>query len=104
MSNHTVILDPWTGTETDAFPGASTATPFDQKLHLILNVAVGGTNGYFPDAMKGKPWIDATLAARRDFWSARDEWYKTWPAKEERGMVVKSVRMYQLVEAGKKYI
>ncbi|ODQ49727.1 concanavalin A-like lectin/glucanase [Saitoella complicata NRRL Y-17804] len=100
--NNTVILDPWTG--TDALPDASNATPFDQEFYLILNVAVGGTNGYFPDTMKGKPWVDATATARRDFWSARDEWYKTWPAEEERGMIVKSVKMYQLVEAGKRYI
>ena len=23
--------------------------PFDQRMYLIINVAVGGTNGYFPD-------------------------------------------------------
>jgi len=25
------------------------AAPFNQEFYLILNVAVGGTNGYFPD-------------------------------------------------------
>ena len=32
------------------------AAPFNQKFHLILNVAVGGTNSYFPDGLGGKPW------------------------------------------------
>ena len=27
----------------------NTNAPFDQEFHIILNVAAGGTNGYFPD-------------------------------------------------------
>lgn len=29
--------------------------PFDQEFYLVINVAVGGINGFFPD-MRGKPW------------------------------------------------
>jgi len=34
------------------------ATPFDQDFFLILNVAVGGTNGWFPEAQGDKPWLN----------------------------------------------
>ena len=30
--------------------------PFNREFYLILNVAVGGTNGLFVDGMGGKPW------------------------------------------------
>jgi hypothetical protein len=34
------------------------AAPFDQRFYLSLDVAVGGTNGFFPDNAGGKPWLD----------------------------------------------
>lgn len=40
-SNGTHYQDPWGNTGRNN-------TPFDQPFYLILNVAVGGTNGYFP--------------------------------------------------------
>ncbi|GAO51469.1 hypothetical protein G7K_5569-t1 [Saitoella complicata NRRL Y-17804] len=95
--NSTLLDDPWSDS-------TSNAAPFDQDFYLILNVAVGGTNGYFSDNMKNKPWGDSTTTARRDFWAAKDEWYPTWPAVEDRGMVVKSVKMYQLTESQKVYL
>ena len=27
-------------------------------FYLIMNVAVGGTNGWFPDNIGDKPWLD----------------------------------------------
>jgi hypothetical protein len=30
------------------------------EFYLILNVAVGGTNGWFPDVQGDKPWLDAS--------------------------------------------
>ena len=30
-------------------------TPFDQEFYLIMNLAVGGTDGYFPDGVGNKP-------------------------------------------------
>jgi beta-glucanase (GH16 family) len=39
--NHSALFDPWSQT-------GKANTPFDQSFYLILNVAVGGTNGYFP--------------------------------------------------------
>jgi hypothetical protein len=32
-------------------------------FYLILDVAVGGTNGFFPDNVGGKPWVDSSLTA-----------------------------------------
>ncbi len=53
-------------------------TPFDQPFYLILNLAVGGTNGWFEDNVNGKPWLDASPNARKDFWQAKDRWFPTW--------------------------
>ncbi|KAF7552229.1 hypothetical protein G7Z17_g4475 [Cylindrodendrum hubeiense] len=44
--NGTVPSDPWSQT------GRSN-TPFDQPFYLILNIAVGSTNGWFPDKPPG---------------------------------------------------
>ncbi|KAF8589547.1 glycoside hydrolase family 16 protein [Ramaria rubella] len=76
--------------------GRGNAAPFDQKFFLIMNVAVGGTNGWFPDNIGGKPWLDGSQTAMRDFALAQDQWYPTWPADpEDRAMVVDYVKMWQ---------
>ncbi|SMR50583.1 unnamed protein product [Zymoseptoria tritici ST99CH_1E4] len=85
-ANGTRIVDPWSQT-------GRPSTPFDQDFYLILNVAVGGTNGWFDDGVKQKPWVDSSDTAPHDFWNARDSWYPTWEKKGE--MIVKSVKMYQ---------
>jgi beta-glucanase (GH16 family) len=50
--NHSALHDPWSQT-------GNRNTPFDQDFYLILNVAVGGTNGYFTyvDLPSCKAWI-----------------------------------------------
>ena len=83
--NGTAISDPWTG--------GNDATPFDQDFYLILNVAVGGKNGWFQDGVAGKPWVDAADNARLEFWNAQNQWYPTW--KENGQMIVKSVKIWQ---------
>ena len=40
--------------------GGSAAAPFDQSFYLILDLAVGGTSGWFPDGVGGKPWLDGS--------------------------------------------
>lgn len=67
-------------------------TPFDHPFYLILNVAVGGTNGWFEDNKSGKPWLDASPNARIDFWNARSQWYPTWTEPE---MQISKVMMWQ---------
>jgi len=81
--------DPWSQT-------GRYNTPFDQDFYLILNVAVGGTGGYFADSVGGKPWVDwGSATAARDFWSANATWLPTWGVGEDRGMTVKSVKMWE---------
>ena len=83
-------------------------------FYLILDVAVGGTNGWFPDSVGDKPWLDQSssawnpftptiqradnvAAAMYDFARAQDTWYATWPTDtRQRGMAVDYVKMWQL--------
>ena len=30
------------------------------EFYLIMNVAVGGTNGWFPEAQGNKPWLNGS--------------------------------------------
>ncbi|KAK3075863.1 hypothetical protein LTR53_000436 [Teratosphaeriaceae sp. CCFEE 6253] len=85
--NKSALADPWSQTGSDN-------TPFDQSFYLILNVAVGGTNGYFEDGVGNKPWGDASLTAPGEFWQASPIWLPTWGEGDKRGMTVKSVKMY----------
>ena len=84
-ANGTRLVDPWSQTGRDS-------TPFDQDFYLILNVAVGGTNGWFEDGVMGKPWVDASPTAKRDFWDSRHQWYPSWEKAGQ--MEVKSVKMW----------
>ena len=85
-ANGTRLVDPWSQTGRDS-------TPFDQSFYLILNVAVGGTNNWFEDGVDGKPWVDASPTAKKDFWNARDSWWPTW--KEAGQMEIQSVKIWQ---------
>ncbi|EMC94585.1 glycoside hydrolase family 16 protein [Baudoinia panamericana UAMH 10762] len=85
-TNGTRLVDPWSQTGHDS-------TPFDQDFYLILNVAVGSTNGWFDDGVASKPWVDASPSAKHDFWNARNQWYPTWQKSGE--MIIKSVKMWQ---------
>ena len=70
-SNGTRLVDVWSQT-------GRPNTPFDQEFYLIINLAVGGTNGWFQDGNSNKPWLDQSPNARKDFWNARDTWLSTW--------------------------
>lgn len=84
-ANGTQVIDTWSQTGRDN-------TPFDEPFYLILNVAVGGTNGWFQDGVDGKPWRDGSPLAKRDFWDSRDQWYPTWTQPQ---MEVSRVVMWQ---------
>lgn len=84
--NGTRYIDPWAKT-------GRRNTPFDQEFYLIMNVAVGGTNGWFQNGKDGKPWVDGSKTERRDFWDKREEWLPTW--KDGGAMKIKSVKMWQ---------
>lgn len=82
-----VLENPWVN--------GTNAAPFDQAFYLIMNVAVGGTNGWFPDGPE-KPWLDGSGTAPLDFLRAQDQWYSTWPQDTYgRAMVIDSVKMWE---------
>ncbi|KAJ7202651.1 concanavalin A-like lectin/glucanase domain-containing protein, partial [Mycena pura] len=82
-----VLENPWVN--------GTKAAPFDQPFYLIMNVAVGGTNGWFPDGPE-KPWLDGSATAPRDFLQAQNKWYPSWPQNLfNRAMVVDSVKMWE---------
>ncbi|KAK0634115.1 beta-1,3-glucan-binding protein [Immersiella caudata] len=83
--NGTRIQDPWGHT-------GRYNTPFDQPFFLILNLAVGGTNGWFEDNTSEKPWLNASPNAKKDFWLAKDRWFPTWTQPQ---MEVSKVVMWQ---------
>lgn len=87
--NQSALHDPWSQT-------GRANTPFDEDFYLILNVAVGATNGFFRDGVGNKPWGDGSLMAPKEFWMAKDRWYPTWGEGDSRGMTVKSVKMWSL--------
>ncbi|KAJ7056830.1 glycoside hydrolase family 16 protein [Mycena amicta] len=69
---------------TNPWVNGTNATPFDQDFYLIMNVAVGGTNGWFPDG-QGEQAMDPMA-----------QWLPTWPENlEERAMAVDYVRMWK---------
>ncbi|KAF2864817.1 glycosyl hydrolase [Massariosphaeria phaeospora] len=86
--NESVVENPWSKT-------GNTNTPFDEKFYLILNVAVGSNNGWFYDGKFDKPWVDNGATAASDFYKAKDKWLPTWGTGNERGMTVKSVKMWR---------
>lgn len=89
--NGTYITDPW--------PVNNNIAPFDQEFYLILNVAVGGTNGFFPDNEGNKPWSNTqTSAAPSSFWSSVATWYPSWGTKKNRALIVDSVKIYKICD------
>lgn len=84
-----VLQNPWIN--------GTNATPFDQPFYLIINLAVGGTNGWFPDNAGNKPWLDNSPTAMLAFAQAQDTWYPTWGSDgESSSFVVDSVKMWEL--------
>ncbi|KAF8168640.1 hypothetical protein K438DRAFT_2024913 [Mycena galopus ATCC 62051] len=42
----------------------TSSTPFDQDFYLMMNVAVGSANGWFPYGQGNKPWLNEAGTAR----------------------------------------
>lgn len=85
-SNGSSLISPWE-------QSGVLSSPFDEDFYLILDVAVGGTNGWFEDGKSDKPWADTSKTARKDFWNSQSQWYPTW--KDNGQMIVRSVKMWQ---------
>ncbi|KAG8412867.1 hypothetical protein J3458_013300 [Metarhizium acridum] len=93
--NQTLLANPW------AMSNSTTGNaPFDQSFYLILSVAVGSKNGWFLDHVGDKPWIDGAKNAQWTFWDAAAKWLPTWGEGADRGMTVKSVKMWQAGQCG----
>lgn len=87
-----VVEDPW----STAY-GASAAAPFDQEFYLVIDLAAGGTSGWFPDNEGNKPWLDGSATAMRDFASAQSTWSATWPSSaDDRAFRIDYAKMWQL--------
>ncbi|OXA47082.1 beta-1,3-glucan-binding protein [Folsomia candida] len=81
------VHNPWTGADNPRM------APFDQEFYILLNVAVGGTNGFFPDDVQPpKPWRNDAGNAFAEFWAARNAWHPTW-AGENAAMQIDYVRI-----------
>ena len=67
--------NPWQGRGNNA--------PFDRRFYLAINLACGGTNGYFPDDVGGKPWNNTSPHAVNEFYDDKDQWHSTWTSPFE---------------------
>ncbi|PFH57822.1 hypothetical protein XA68_14529 [Ophiocordyceps unilateralis] len=89
-ANGTRLSNAWSRTGRDN-------TPFDHDFYLVINLAVGGTNGWFEDGKSDKPWLDRSPRAKKDFWNAREVWSKTWKQPQ---LEVSRVLMLQQCDGG----
>lgn len=55
----------------DIWGSSDFAAPFNQRFYLILSLAAGGTSGWFPDNVGGKPWADGDPGAMKAFAEAQ---------------------------------
>jgi hypothetical protein len=90
--------NPWKGETPNA--------PFNREFYLILNVAAGGTNSYFPDGQCGKTWNNNDPHAPNAFWNSRGAWYPSWnhPATHDAAMKIDSVKVWQFNQDGEEVL
>lgn len=89
--NGSVYENPWKNRPNNA--------PFDQPMYLVLNVAVGGTNGFFADNYPGKPWSNQSPNAVNQFYDAQGSWLPGWELTNQQhpsAMKIDYVKFYCL--------
>jgi len=88
------VFNPWHDQSLNA--------PFNKEFYFILNVAVGGTNSYFPDGQCGKPWTNGDPHAATTFWNARNQWFPSWnyPQTNDAAMKVDSIKVWEFTQDG----
>jgi beta-glucanase (GH16 family) len=69
--------NPWAGNGTNA--------PFNQPFYMILNTAIGGTNGFFPTNDWGN-------GGSTTFWANRSNWQSTWTQPD---LIIDYIHVYQ---------
>ena len=57
-----------------------------------MNLAVGGTVGYFKDGVGGKPWNNESPNAVTEFYNAKGNWWSTW--QEDSTLQIDSVNVW----------
>ncbi len=67
------MIDGWENPWRDRGPNA----PFDRRFYIVINLAVGGVTGFFPDGF-GKPWQNSEQNPINSFYDARNDWLTTW--------------------------
>ncbi|KAI0339324.1 concanavalin A-like lectin/glucanase [Trametopsis cervina] len=86
---------------TNIWDGQGASAPFNQEFFLILDLAAGGTSGWFPDGVGGKPWLDNSELAMVDFAKNQGTWEATWPSSaDDRAFRIDSVKMWKLKGSG----
>jgi beta-glucanase (GH16 family) len=93
---------PWNADTQNPWTAGTRLAPFDEPFFLLLDLSVGGLDGFFPDdgVNRGglmeyaKPWSnnDDYVEAMQKFYEARSGWSSTWNS-----MQVDFVRIYQKV-------
>mmetsp|Transcript_28502 Transcript_28502/g.69502 ORF Transcript_28502/g.69502 Transcript_28502/m.69502 type:complete len:486 (-) Transcript_28502:356-1813(-) len=83
---------------TNPWVGASKSAPFDQEFYLIFNLAIGGTagvgpQGFFPDGLGNKPWVNTESTSLSDFIEAQDDWMPSWTKNGTNGQIGESAAL-----------
>ena len=97
---------PWTKGTINPWIDGTNLAPFDKAFHLVLNVAIGGTNGFIPDGAINrdgvtkhqKPWnnSDSYELAMKKFYDSRINWLSTWNDEGDNAhMQIDYIRVYQ---------
>ncbi|WWC62746.1 uncharacterized protein I303_105343 [Kwoniella dejecticola CBS 10117] len=86
------LINPW-------LSSSENVAPFDQPFYLMIDLAIGSQDGWFPDGVGGKPWIDQSGSAMSDFWLAKTKWWDaSWKGNnakdEDRAFAIDSVKMW----------
>ena len=72
------LFNPWSS--------GSKMAPFDQEFYIIMNLAVGGNNGYFHQSHEpSAPWDNNEQdhgKVMKQFWDKRKEWLPTWERED----------------------
>ncbi len=79
------IHNPW--------ENGAVGAPFDKEFYIVMNLAVGGTTGYWPDGY-GKPWRNDDAHSVNSFYSARNAWEPTWKG-DDAALQVDYVHVWQ---------
>lgn len=84
--------------DTNPWSWGSKMAPFDKEFYLLINLAIGGTNGYFADTFTnagGKPWSNTSPHSTTEFWEAKNQWEPTWNLNtDDSHLIVDYVRVY----------